>query len=262
MPAEVVLFPKKTPTVKPKTARGPLPGLYIHIPFCRTKCPYCDFYSTTSLSLIPAWLEAVQKEVLLYQDTFSRFDSLYLGGGTPTLLSDGELATLMDSLRFHFRFAPDPEITLEANPDDLSPAKLARLKDLGVNRLSVGVQSFDERELSFLGRRHTARQTEQALESVRAAGFANLGLDLMYGLPGQSQKAWAKTLKKALKYRPEHLSCYQLTLEQETQIVRQGRGGANLPSGRGGATVPVSANLPVPGGTRVYPLRSLQLRPG
>lgn len=218
MRAEVTPFPENAANRKPKAENSPLPGLYIHIPFCRTKCPYCDFYSVTSLSLIPAWLEAVQQEVLLYQDTFPPFDSLYLGGGTPSLLPDGDLATLMDSLRFHFRFAPDPEITLEANPDDLSPARLARLQDLGVNRLSLGVQSFVEPELSFLGRRHTARQTEQALEWVRAAEFDNLGLDLMYALPGQSQAAWTQTLKKALKYRPEHLSCYQLTLEPDTQM--------------------------------------------
>ena len=118
----------------------------------------------------------------------------------------------MDSLRRHFAFAPDSEITLEANPDDITADKLRLFRDLGINRLSLGVQSFDEAELRFLGRRHTAGQTLAAIELIRAAGFTNLGLDLMYGLPGQTLDAWLKTLEQALSFAPEHLSCYQLTL--------------------------------------------------
>ena len=121
----------------------------------------------------------------------------------------------MKNLRRHFTFAPDSEITLEANPDDVTADKLAVWRDLGINRLSLGVQSFDEAELRFLGRRHTARQTEAAIDLIRAAGFTNLGLDLMYGLPGQTLDAWLKTLEKALSFAPEHLSCYQLTLAPE-----------------------------------------------
>ena len=127
----------------------------------------------------------------------------------------------MKNLRRHFTFAPDSEITLEANPDDLTADKLALFRDLGINRLSLGVQSFDEAELRFLGRRHTARQTEAAIELIRAAGFTNLGLDLMYGLPGQSLDAWPKTLETALSFAPEHLSCYQLTITAgETPALR------------------------------------------
>ncbi len=195
-----------------------LPGLYLHVPFCRSKCSYCDFYSITDLSLVSAWLAALQKEVLIYQGSFAPFDSLYLGGGTPSLLDGRQLTALMACLRRHFTFVPDTEVTLEANPDDLTPDKLAVLKDLGVNRLSVGVQSFDDYELSFLGRRHTARQTEQALKWIRAAGFTNLGVDLIYGLPGQRAEAWKKNLARALEFRPEHLSCYQLTLEAGTPL--------------------------------------------
>jgi putative oxygen-independent coproporphyrinogen III oxidase len=121
-------------------------------------------------------------------------------------------------LRRHFTFAPDSEITLEANPDDLTADKLALYRDLGVNRLSLGVQSFDEAELRLLGRRHTSGQTVAGIELIRAAGFANLGLDLMYGLPGQSLDAWRRTLETAVRFNPEHLSCYQLTLAPETPM--------------------------------------------
>jgi len=247
-------------------------GLYVHLPFCQTKCPYCDFYSITSSDLIPAYLSALEKEAQFYQakmpadggtgvspvqaqakrpwpilgpppkmkiscrggsrtaptedfpgtacgypnPSFLSFDSLYLGGGTPSLLDEAQLGALVQSLRRYFDFAGDTEFTLEANPDDVTPEKLRLWCELGVNRLSLGVQSFDEQELRFLERRHTARQTRAAIESIRAAGFTNLGLDLMYGLPGQAQDAWLKTLETALSFAPEHLSCYQLTVAGET----------------------------------------------
>jgi putative oxygen-independent coproporphyrinogen III oxidase len=195
-----------------------LPGLYVHVPFCRSKCPYCDFSSITAPEIIPAYLEALEKEALLYQDSFNSFDSLYLGGGTPSLLTSAQLAALMKNLRRTFAFVPDSEITLEANPDDVTPAKLAVWRDLGVNRLSLGVQSFDEAELRFLKRRHTARRTRQALELIRAGEFDNLGLDLIYGLPGQSLDTWLTTLETALSFAPEHLSCYQLTVADATPL--------------------------------------------
>jgi len=189
------------------------PGLYVHIPFCKTKCPYCDFYSVTDPSLISSFLAALDQETRLYRDQFPTFDSLFLGGGTPSWLSGAALTELMKNLRRHFTFAPDSEITLEANPDDITAEKLRLFRDLGINRLSLGVQSFDEAELRFLRRRHTARQTLAAIGLIRAAGFTNLGLDLMYGLPGQGPDAWLRTLETALSLAPEHLSCYQLTIE-------------------------------------------------
>ncbi|MDO9533305.1 MAG: radical SAM family heme chaperone HemW [Deltaproteobacteria bacterium] len=187
-------------------------GLYVHLPFCKTKCPYCDFYSVTDATLISAYLTALNTEAGLYREQFPGFDSLFLGGGTPSWLGEAQLAGLMKNLRRHFTFAPDSEITIEANPDDITAEKLTLWRDLGINRLSLGVQSFDEGELRFLGRRHTAKQTEAAIDLIRAAGFTNLGLDLMYGLPGQSLDGWLKTLEQALSFAPEHLSCYQLTL--------------------------------------------------
>jgi putative oxygen-independent coproporphyrinogen III oxidase len=211
-------------------------GLYVHIPFCKTKCPYCDFYSITTTDQIEAFISALDAEARLYRDQFPTFDSLFLGGGTPSLLTGPQLVALMEMLRRHFTFTPDSEITLEANPDDLTADKLALFRDLGVNRLSLGVQSFDEAELRLLGRRHTARQTIQALTAIRAAGFTNLGLDLMYGLPGQTLDAWRRTLETALSFNPEHLSCYQLTLAAgetpalQTPLARQvARGEISLP---------------------------------
>jgi putative oxygen-independent coproporphyrinogen III oxidase len=211
-------------------------GLYVHLPFCKTKCPYCDFYSVTDDTLISAYLAALDREARLYRDQFPAFDSLFLGGGTPSWLDEAHIAALMKNLRRHFTFAPDSEITLEANPDDITAEKLTLWRELGINRLSLGVQSFDEAELRFLGRRHTARQTAAAIDLIRAAGFTNLGLDLMYGLPGQSLDTWVKTLETALSFSPQHLSCYQLTIEVggtlalQTPLARRvARGQISLP---------------------------------
>ena len=165
-------------------------GLYIHVPFCRTKCPYCGFYSIASTSLIPRWLEALRKEVAYYKDRFECFDTLYLGGGTPTLLSTRDLEKIMQHLLTHFDFAPNTEFTIEANPGDLTPEKVDGLKVMGFNRVNLGVQSFNAEELLFLGRRHTGAEAESALKTLRASKFDNVGIDLIYGLEGQSLKGW------------------------------------------------------------------------
>jgi oxygen-independent coproporphyrinogen-3 oxidase len=202
------------------------PGLYIHVPFCGRKCAYCDFYSLTDLSLMHRWLQALKKEIRLYQNDFPPFDTFYLGGGTPSILPDKLLAELTEYVKTYLLFSDQSERTLEANPDDLSPAKLKLFRDLGFNRLSLGVQSFDDPILTFLKRRHTARQALLALEWARQAGFDNISLDLMYAIPGQNAKAWHANLTQALDFKPEHLSCYQLTLEPTTplgQSVSQGR---------------------------------------
>ncbi|MGA7577611.1 MAG: radical SAM family heme chaperone HemW [Desulfobaccales bacterium] len=234
---------------------APLSGLYVHVPFCQSKCPYCDFFSITSAALIPAYLSALDKEAKIYaqkpanagtgvpsrkykkpvkaqtkacgyqNSNFSSFDTLFLGGGTPSLLSGAQIAGLVQGVRRHLSFASAIEFTLEANPDDISREKLLLWRDLGVNRLSLGAQSFDEAELAFLKRRHTAAQTLEAVSLIRAAGFENLGLDLIYGLPGQTPDAWLKTLKQALVSAPEHLSCYQLTLAPGTPLSRRAAGG-------------------------------------
>lgn len=191
-------------------------GLYVHVPFCRTKCPYCDFFSITDVTLAEAWLWAVREEMSLYGDDFGSFDTLYIGGGTPTVLNDTTLISLFEGLHNQFSFAIDTEITVEANPDDITTRKLKLLKSLGVNRFSIGVQSFDDEELRFLKRRHTASGAAKALDLIRSSGFSNVGIDLMYGLPGQTLESWMSTLQKALAFHPTHLSCYQLTIEKTT----------------------------------------------
>jgi oxygen-independent coproporphyrinogen III oxidase len=207
------------------------PGLYIHIPFCRSKCLYCDFYSVASYAAIPAWLDGLKREVLLYKERFHEFDSLYLGGGTPTILGERELAALMEWLLKHFAFRPDSEMTIEANPDDLSRDKLKAIGDLGINRISLGVQSLDDADLKYLGRSHSARQALKALEMIRSCGFAEVGVDLMYGLEVQSLPGWKRTINEILEFRPEHLSCYQMTIERGTPLWKMKEAGRVRPIG-------------------------------
>ena len=185
----------------------------------------------------------------------------------PSWLGEAHIAELMKNLRRHFTFAPDTEITLEANPDDITAGKLALWRDLGINRLSLGVQSFDEAELRFLKRRHTAAQTIAAIELIRAAGFTNLGLDLIYGLPGQRLDAWLQTLETALSFNPEHLSCYQLTIDAggkpalRTPMAQQvARGEISLPGRRNPAAI-FSLDRRFSHVARLSPLRGVQLRP-
>ena len=205
------------------------PGLYLHVPFCRTKCPYCGFYSIASTSLLPGWIDAVNREAAHYTDRFQCFDSLYIGGGTPSLLKVCELGRLLECLFKHFEFALDTEITIEANPCDINREKVDGIKGLGFNRINIGVQSLDDLELKFLGRRHTAEDAEKAFERLRASGFKNIGVDLIYGFQGQSLKGWIKTLKRILIFRPEHISCYELTFEKRTLFSRMKEKGLLVP---------------------------------
>jgi oxygen-independent coproporphyrinogen III oxidase len=193
-----------------------LPGLYVHVPFCKTKCPYCDFYSETSAPLIPAWLQAVKKEALLYREHYPRFDTLYLGGGTPTVLDELQLAALIEHFFKTFHITPGAEITIEANPGDMTGEKLSVLRGTGVNRISLGVQSFDEQDLLFLRRRHTAAEAVAAFALIRSYGVARTGIDLIYGIPGQTAVSWRATLAQAVSLQPEHISCYQLTIAEGT----------------------------------------------
>ena len=204
---------------------GQLPGLYLHVPFCRSKCFYCDFYSVASPAAIPRWLQAVRAEMDLYREKFPRFDTLYLGGGTPSILDEADLAALFESIFDRFAFHPDSEISMEANPESLTPGKLKTLRSFGLNRISLGVQSLDEADLRFLGRRHSPGQALRAIEACRSAGLANLGVDLIYGLETGSLKSWKKTLDTVLEYRPEHISCYQLTFETGTALWKMRRAG-------------------------------------
>lgn len=193
-------------------------GLYVHVPFCRTKCAYCGFVSQTDLSMVPLYLDALRIEGLRFQEFPGPFDSLFLGGGTPTVLSPAHFESLLRLLRTRFRFESSTEVTVEANPDDITADTPARFKDLGVTRVSLGIQALEDDALAFLGRRHSVRQAEAALDRVRSAGFESMSADLMYGLPGQTVSSWLKTLRRILSFEPDHLSCYQLTLEPHTPL--------------------------------------------
>jgi oxygen-independent coproporphyrinogen-3 oxidase len=206
-----------------------LPGLYIHIPFCRTKCPYCDFYSCTEARLVPDFTAALEKELLFYCTSFPAVGTVYLGGGTPTVLPDDAMSAIMHAVHRHISVAPDAEITIEANPNDLTRERLSHLRSLGCNRLSLGVQSFDDTVLGFLGRRHSAEEARRAIVLARQAGFDNISLDFMYGIPGQKQRDWFATIKEALSFAPEHFSCYQLTVKEETPFFELAQMGSFHP---------------------------------
>ncbi len=205
-------------------------GLYVHVPFCAVKCPYCAFASCTRLDLVPSWRDAVLVEAARRARRFDTFDTLYLGGGTPGLLPEDLLAGLVQGLRGALPFAPDVECTIEANPADVTRGRAAAWRTLGVNRASLGVQSFDDDDLRFLGRRHDAAGAVAALDALRAAGFEDVGIDLIYGLPGQTRQSWRATLDRALSFRPTHLSCYGLTVEPRTPLARLVRTGRVVPA--------------------------------
>lgn len=203
----------------------PLPGLYIHIPFCIRKCAYCDFYSVTECGRIPEFLDALRQEMGLYRDGWDRFDTLYLGGGTPSVLTPVDLASLIAEIRGNFSITPDAEITLEVNPSDITPPLLESLRRAGVNRLNIGVQSLDDHLLAFLGRRHNRARALSAIAAAQAAGFEQIGIDLIFGIPGQSLGSWQRSLREAIALHPAHLSCYQLTVEAGTPLGERARKG-------------------------------------
>jgi oxygen-independent coproporphyrinogen-3 oxidase len=207
------------------------PGLYIHVPFCKSKCGYCDFYSVTGLNDIPEYIKALLEEISIYSNENWHFDSVYIGGGTPSLLDPADIAKILTRLRKNFPIAADAEITLEANPADIHGLFLTSLRQAGINRLNLGIQSFDDCMLHFLGRRHTAIQAIESIRQARTVGFDNIGLDLIFGIPGQTLEAWQNTLYEALALLPEHLSCYQLNLENHTPLgQRHGQNEFSLPN--------------------------------
>jgi oxygen-independent coproporphyrinogen-3 oxidase len=207
-------------------------GLYVHIPFCSGKCGYCNFYSLPSGEDIPLFLDALSAEIRMYAQAFTHFDTLYIGGGTPSLLPPAALARVITELDDAFAFRSDSEVTLEANPADCSRIYLRGARQMGVNRLNIGVQAFDKTTLDFLERRHSPEQSLQAAETAREAGFENIGLDLIYGVPGQDMESWLAGLDRAIALHVEHLSCYQLTLEPGTPLgKRHAAGEFTLPDG-------------------------------
>jgi len=203
-------------------------GLYLHIPFCVRKCAYCDFASYAGLgSLYAPYLAALRQEMLARSCAGkATARTLYVGGGTPTALSAPDLAALVRDARHVFSLPAGAEVTVEANPGTVAEAYLCRLRQAGVNRLSLGVQTLDDRLLGLLGRIHTAQEAMAAVRDARAAGFQNLNLDLMLGLPQQTVAGWQECVWRALALMPEHLSLYALTVEEGTPLAKRIKGGA------------------------------------
>lgn len=196
-------------------------ALYVHIPFCLRKCAYCDFASYPGmLAHAQAYLEALSLELNAQAGRFEacRVKTVFIGGGTPTLLSGKQVRRLLDGVRACFPVAADAEITMEGNPGTVTAENLTAYRDAGVNRLSLGMQAVQDGLLATLGRIHRLRDVEEAVRLARAAGFENLNVDLIYGLPGQTLGDWRETLETALLLSPQHLSCYALIVEEGTRL--------------------------------------------
>jgi oxygen-independent coproporphyrinogen-3 oxidase len=196
-------------------------GIYIHIPFCKRICSYCDFYKSTLTAIIPDFLSALEQEAEIQKSYLDGevVDTLYFGGGTPSLLKPLQIEQIITVLRRKYTISPDCEITVEANPDDLSPAYLKALIGIdGLNRLSIGIQSFNDADLRFLNRRHNAAQAMASIEYAREAGFRNISIDLIYGIPGMTTVHWKRNLDRAKI--ADHLSAYHLSIEPKTELWR------------------------------------------
>jgi oxygen-independent coproporphyrinogen-3 oxidase len=197
-------------------------GIYIHIPFCRKACNYCNFHFSTNHQLIDQMVEAIVHEIQLQKKYLSEpIETLYLGGGTPSLLNKTQLASLIDAVNMHFTLMPFAEITLEANPDDIDAEQLLNWVHLGINRLSIGIQSFRNEDLQWMGRAHNADQALACIELAQEAGIQNISIDLIYGGPSLSNEDWIKNLQIAIKTGVPHLSCYALTVEPKTALAHK-----------------------------------------
>lgn len=206
-------------------------GLYIHVPFCSKRCLYCDFFSNTEMRYKTSYLASLIREMGLRASYLSgeSIETIYFGGGTPSQLSVFDFQLIFEAIQRHFAFTSDMEITLEANPDDLSSAYIQSLRTLPFNRLSMGIQSFHEDDLRLLNRRHTAAQAKEAVDRCQQAGLTNISIDLIYGLPGQTEVAWEDNLAQALALQVPHLSAYHLTYEEGTALYRLWKEGKVQP---------------------------------
>ena len=195
-------------------------GIYLHTPFCKRRCIYCDFFSTTQSEKKPAYVHALCQELDMRKNYLEGEDieTIYLGGGTPSQLTQEELEKIFSALYNIYKVKEDAEITLEANPDDLTPEYVHMLRSLPINRISMGIQTFQEETLKLLHRRHTAQQAIEAFRRCREAGFQNISIDLMYGLPGETLYTWKEDLQQAIALRPEHISAYHLIYEEGTAL--------------------------------------------
>jgi oxygen-independent coproporphyrinogen-3 oxidase len=195
--------------------------LYIHIPFCVKKCIYCDFFSVAyDELLVNKYSDALSKELVLKKDLASTLRTIYIGGGTPSLIPSTCFQKLMACIRDNFHLSPDIEISVEVNPGTLNEARINTLLSLGANRLSIGVQSFNDSELKTLGRIHTSEGASKSLEIIRKKGINNFSIDLIYGIPGQTTESWKHSISAALEFSPAHISAYELTPEKGTPLYK------------------------------------------
>jgi oxygen-independent coproporphyrinogen III oxidase len=197
-------------------------GIYIHVPFCKQACYYCNFHFSTNLGLQNDFKDALLKEISLRRQYIQgeEVETIYFGGGTPSLLSGSAVREILSSLYHNFKVTADPEITLEANPDDIDTSRLRDWKKAGINRLSIGVQSFFDEDLKWMNRTHDGQQACDSIELVKLAGFENYSLDLIYGSPGLTDEKWGINLHKAIALNPAHISCYALTVEPKTALFK------------------------------------------
>ncbi|WMN12412.1 radical SAM family heme chaperone HemW [Marivirga salinae] len=197
-------------------------GIYIHIPFCKQACFYCDFHFSTNMVIKNEMVEAIRKEIELQQDYLGGelIESIYFGGGTPSVLEESHLKLILNSLKKHNNISSEAEITFEANPDDITPDKLSMLFQNGINRLSVGIQSFDEDVLKWMNRAHNSKEAFKCLEWIKESEFNNFSLDLIYGIPISTHETWERDLKTLVDFQPPHISSYCLTIEPDTVFGR------------------------------------------
>lgn len=208
-------------------------SIYIHIPFCVKKCFYCDFYSETQLSLIPAYIRSLQKEIKQRSCSKAKINTIYFGGGTPSLIPVKDIDNILQTIGSFFSLSRNIEITLEVNPGTIDLDYLSQLNKAGINRLSIGVQSFNDDKLKFLGRIHSASQAKKTIENAVNAGFDNISMDLIYGLPFETKDLLLEDLSNAVKMSPSHMSCYMLTIEHGTPLSEQLKKGLFAPPGSG-----------------------------
>ncbi len=201
-------------------------GVYIHVPFCKSRCIYCDFFSTTQLEKREEYVQAVVAEAQQRITQSADIQTVYFGGGTPSLLSVEQIERILTAINP----VNAVEITLEANPGDLNLDKLRALRNIGINRMSIGIQSFRDEELRFLERRHTAQEARDAVLKAQKAGFDNISIDLIYALPGQTMETWQYNIAEALKLNVQHISCYCLTFETQSRLYRLASEGKITPA--------------------------------
>lgn len=209
--------------------RGTDSGVYVHIPFCSAICPYCDFAVTTgSAEARSRYVDRLLDEVDAWSEpsrSFGGFDTIYLGGGTPSALAQNDLERILERIRASFSMQDDTWISIEANPEDVDKTSLAAWRELGIRTVSLGVQSFVDAELRYLGRRHDASDARRSVEAALAAGFPIVSIDLIFGLPDQEISAWMESLETAKLIAPQHVSCYQLTIHENTPFARREKSG-------------------------------------